>query len=148
MTQFPARHTIPPGLVTLASLRSAPPASLCLTGCPARSNNIPNASPPPPVSRMDYPVESLAENLVLGQLEHLRTDLREYARGIRGHLRVHANTTALGEFLPPVLRAFPCPRWASCNTSRPASSLRWGCGCTTRPFSPRGWWVLFLSGPR
>ena len=44
--------------------------------------------------------------LVLGQLEHLRTDLQEYARGIRGHLRVHANTTALGEFLPPVLRAY------------------------------------------
>ncbi len=44
--------------------------------------------------------------LVLGQLEHLRTDLREYARGIRGHLRVHANTTALGEFLPPVLRRY------------------------------------------
>jgi DNA-binding transcriptional LysR family regulator len=44
--------------------------------------------------------------LVLGQLEHLRADLREYARGIRGHLRVHANTTALGEFLPPVLRRY------------------------------------------
>ncbi len=44
--------------------------------------------------------------LVLGQLEHLRTDLQEYAHGIRGHLRVHANTTALGEFLPPVLRRY------------------------------------------
>ena len=44
--------------------------------------------------------------LVLGQLEHLRADLREYARGLRGHLRVHANTTALGEFLPPVLRRY------------------------------------------
>ena len=44
--------------------------------------------------------------LVLGQLEHLRTDLQEYARGLRGHLRVHANTTALGEFLPPVLRRY------------------------------------------
>lgn len=44
--------------------------------------------------------------LVLGQLEHLRTDLQEYARGIKGHLRVHANTTALGEFLPPVLRRY------------------------------------------
>jgi DNA-binding transcriptional LysR family regulator len=44
--------------------------------------------------------------LVLGQLEHLRADLQEYARGLRGHLRVHANTTALGEFLPPVLRRY------------------------------------------
>ncbi|MDO9569743.1 MAG: LysR substrate-binding domain-containing protein [Hydrogenophaga sp.] len=44
--------------------------------------------------------------LVLGQLEHLRGDLQEYARGIKGHLRVYANTTALSEFLPPVLRAY------------------------------------------
>ncbi|CAG0991205.1 HTH-type transcriptional regulator CysL [Burkholderiales bacterium] len=43
---------------------------------------------------------------VLGQLEHLRGDLQEYARGIKGHLRVFANTTALGEFLPPVLRSY------------------------------------------
>lgn len=44
--------------------------------------------------------------LVLGQLEHLRGDLQEYASGIKGHLRVFANTTALGEFLPPVLRRY------------------------------------------
>ena len=44
--------------------------------------------------------------LVLMQLEHLGGDLREYAKGIKGHLRVFANTTALGEFLPPVLRAY------------------------------------------
>ena len=44
--------------------------------------------------------------LVLGQLEHLSGDLQEYAKGIKGHLRVLANTTALGEFLPPVLRAY------------------------------------------
>lgn len=44
--------------------------------------------------------------LVLGQIEHLRGDLQEYAKGVKGHLRVFANTTALGEFLPPVLRAY------------------------------------------
>lgn len=44
--------------------------------------------------------------LVLGQIEHLRGDLQEYAKGVKGHLRVSANTTALGEFLPPVLRAY------------------------------------------
>jgi DNA-binding transcriptional LysR family regulator len=43
---------------------------------------------------------------VLAQLEHLTADMQEYAKGIKGHLRVHANTTALGEFLPPVLRAY------------------------------------------
>ncbi|MET0208275.1 MAG: LysR substrate-binding domain-containing protein [Burkholderiaceae bacterium] len=44
--------------------------------------------------------------LVIAQIEHLRGDLQEYAKGIKGHLRVYANTTALGEFLPPVLNAY------------------------------------------
>ena len=44
--------------------------------------------------------------LVLGQLERLRGDLHEYASGIRGHLRVWASATAMGEFLPPVLHTF------------------------------------------
>ncbi len=44
--------------------------------------------------------------LVLGLIENLRGDMQEYAKGIKGHLRVFANTTALGEFLPPVLRAY------------------------------------------
>lgn len=44
--------------------------------------------------------------MVMGQIEHLRGDLQEYASGIKGHLRVFANTTALGEFLPPVLRGY------------------------------------------
>ena len=43
---------------------------------------------------------------VLSQLEHLRGDMQEYVRGIKGHVRVFANTTSLGEFLPPVLRQF------------------------------------------
>ena len=44
--------------------------------------------------------------LVLGQLERLRGDLQEYASGIKGHLRVWASATAMGEFLPPVLQTF------------------------------------------
>ena len=40
------------------------------------------------------------------QVERLRSELDEYAHGIKGHLRVFANTTALGEFLPPVLRTY------------------------------------------
>jgi DNA-binding transcriptional LysR family regulator len=43
---------------------------------------------------------------VLGQIEHLRGDMQEYARGIKGHVRVFANTTSLSEFLPRVLRHF------------------------------------------
>jgi len=41
--------------------------------------------------------------LVMGQLEHLNNDLQEYGRGVKGHLRVFATTTAVTEFLPPVL---------------------------------------------
>jgi DNA-binding transcriptional LysR family regulator len=44
--------------------------------------------------------------LVLGQLEHLRGDLQEYTQGVKGHLRVFANTTAITEFLPAVLRTY------------------------------------------
>lgn len=43
---------------------------------------------------------------ILGQIEHLSGDMQEYAKGVKGHLRVFANTTALGEFLPPVLRRY------------------------------------------
>lgn len=44
--------------------------------------------------------------LVLQQLEQLRGDMREYAQGIKGHLRIFANTTAITEFLPKVLPTF------------------------------------------
>lgn len=40
---------------------------------------------------------------VLHQLEHLRGDLQEYADGIKGHLRIHATTSATAELLPAVL---------------------------------------------
>jgi DNA-binding transcriptional LysR family regulator len=43
---------------------------------------------------------------VLQQLEHLRGDLREYVQGVKGHVRVFANTTAITEFLPAVLPAY------------------------------------------
>ena len=44
--------------------------------------------------------------LVLGQLEQLRGDLQEYTQGVKGHLRVFANTTAITEFLPAVLSSY------------------------------------------
>lgn len=40
---------------------------------------------------------------VLRQLEHLRGDLREYASGVKGKVRVFANTTAMNEFMPTIL---------------------------------------------
>lgn len=43
---------------------------------------------------------------VIRQLEQLTGDLQEYATGVKGHVRVFANTTAMSEFLPAVLRNY------------------------------------------
>jgi DNA-binding transcriptional LysR family regulator len=43
---------------------------------------------------------------VFQQLEKLTGDLQEYAEGVKGHVRVFANTTAMSEFLPAVLRTY------------------------------------------
>lgn len=43
---------------------------------------------------------------VLRQTEDLRADLKEYAKGLRGHVRIHANTTAVTDILPAVLPDF------------------------------------------
>ena len=44
--------------------------------------------------------------IVLRQLEHLRGDMQEYAQGIKGSVRVFANTTAINEFIPSVLERY------------------------------------------
>jgi DNA-binding transcriptional LysR family regulator len=43
---------------------------------------------------------------ILRQVEELRAEMHEYGRGLRGHVRVHANTTAFTDILPDVLRGF------------------------------------------
>lgn len=43
---------------------------------------------------------------VLRQTEQLRAELQEYGGGLRGHLRMFANTTAVMDFLPELLPAF------------------------------------------
>jgi DNA-binding transcriptional LysR family regulator len=43
---------------------------------------------------------------ILRQNEELRADLHQYSRGLRGHVRIHANTTAVTDILPEVLPAF------------------------------------------
>lgn len=44
--------------------------------------------------------------LVLQQLQQLRNDLQEYVHGLKGHVRVFANTTAITEFLPAILPTY------------------------------------------
>jgi len=43
---------------------------------------------------------------VLRQAEQLRHDLQEYGGGLRGHVRLFANTTAVTDFLPDILPEF------------------------------------------
>ncbi|WP_198971066.1 LysR family transcriptional regulator [Xylophilus sp. ASV27] len=43
---------------------------------------------------------------MLQQSRQLQADLEEYGAGLRGHLRVFANTTAVTDFLPDILPAY------------------------------------------
>lgn len=43
---------------------------------------------------------------MLLQLDNIHGDMQEYARGIKGHISVFANTTATAEFLPETLAHF------------------------------------------
>ncbi len=44
--------------------------------------------------------------VVMGQVERMRGELGEYAQGLKGHVRLLANTVAMAEHLPEVLAAF------------------------------------------
>lgn len=44
--------------------------------------------------------------LVLHQASQLSAELKEYGGGLRGHVRVFANTTAVSDFLPEILPGF------------------------------------------
>ncbi|MDM0012737.1 LysR substrate-binding domain-containing protein [Variovorax sp. J22P168] len=43
---------------------------------------------------------------VLQQMEHLRIDMQDFGKGIKGHVRVFANTTSITEYLPEQLAGF------------------------------------------
>jgi DNA-binding transcriptional LysR family regulator len=43
---------------------------------------------------------------VMQQMEHLRLDMQDFGKGIRGHVRVFANTTSITEYLPEKLAGF------------------------------------------
>ncbi|MEJ8845784.1 LysR family transcriptional regulator [Variovorax rhizosphaerae] len=44
--------------------------------------------------------------LVLQQVDHLKCDLQEYASGVKGHIRILANTTSISSALPSALGGF------------------------------------------
>jgi len=43
---------------------------------------------------------------VIKQINHLQGDMQEFTRGIKGHIKVLANTTAMSEFMPNILAKF------------------------------------------
>ena len=43
---------------------------------------------------------------MLEQAEKLHADLSDYAKGVKGHIRIHANTSAITQFLPKDLATF------------------------------------------
>lgn len=43
---------------------------------------------------------------IIAQTEHLRSDMREYASGAEGRLKIYACATPMGEFLPRILRTY------------------------------------------
>lgn len=44
--------------------------------------------------------------LILSQVQHLGADLQQFSKGVKGHVRIFANTTAVAEFLPQALGEF------------------------------------------
>lgn len=43
---------------------------------------------------------------LLSQVEYLKDDMQRFSEGMKGHIRVFANTTAVTEFMPEVLASF------------------------------------------
>jgi DNA-binding transcriptional LysR family regulator len=43
---------------------------------------------------------------VIQQMNHLQGDMQEFTRGIKGNIKVFANTTAMSEFMPNILAKF------------------------------------------
>nr|WP_082316917.1 LysR family transcriptional regulator [Methylobacterium sp. ARG-1] len=88
-------------------------AGLALPSASARIRGMEEAGGAPLLDRNPRGVrptpagEALAHHarIVLGQLEQMRGDLRRYAHGLRGHVRVLSITAALTH-LPDVLRRF------------------------------------------
>lgn len=52
--------------------------------------------------------ETLLRNAqgIMQQVERLKSEMQEYNNGIKGHVRIFANTTAVTEFMPEVLGRF------------------------------------------
>ncbi|MCW5624545.1 MAG: LysR family transcriptional regulator [Burkholderiales bacterium] len=62
---------------------------------------------------------------VLSQIEQMRAELSEYAKGRKGHVRIQASASATAQFLPPDLAAFSesFPQVAFALEERPSGEI-------------------------
>ncbi|TWI63445.1 DNA-binding transcriptional LysR family regulator [Pseudoduganella lurida] len=89
-------------------------AHLALASASARIRGMEDALGVPLLQRSRRGVEATAAGrtllhharLITQQMEKMRADLGEYASGLKGHIRLLCNTSALTEFLPDALAAF------------------------------------------
>jgi DNA-binding transcriptional LysR family regulator len=103
-------HVAEAGSITAGAAR----AGLALASASARVRGMEEQAGVPLLERGRRGVEPTPAGLALlrharlvtGQVERMRGELGEYARGLKGHVRLLANTAAAAEFLPEVLASF------------------------------------------
>lgn len=103
-------HVVEAGSITAGAAR----AGLALASASARIRGMEEQAGVPLLERGRRGVEPTPAGrtllrharLVTGQMERMRGELGEYARGLKGHVRLLANTAAAAEFLPEILADF------------------------------------------
>jgi DNA-binding transcriptional LysR family regulator len=103
-------HVVDAGSITGGAAR----AHLALASSSERIQHMEAALGVPLLSRNRRGVETTAAGrtlahharVVLQQMERMRGELGEYARGLKGYVRLLSNTAAMTEFLPETLSAF------------------------------------------
>ncbi|MFS2013427.1 LysR family transcriptional regulator [Azospirillum sp. CT11-132] len=103
-------HIVETGSITAGAERSA----MALASASARVRGMEDALGVPLLDRFRRGVRPTPAGravvhharLVLHQLERMRGELAEYAKGLKGHVRLLSNTAAINEFLPDALAGF------------------------------------------
>ncbi|MBL6456610.1 LysR family transcriptional regulator [Belnapia sp. T6] len=103
-------HVVEAGSITAGAARSG----LALASASARVRGMEEQAGVPLLERGRRGVEPTPAGrtllhharLVMGQVERMRGELGDYAHGVKGHVRLLANTAAAAEFLPEPLAAF------------------------------------------
>src|SRR3954451_9318513 len=103
-------HVTEAGSITAGAARSG----LALASASARVRGMEEQAGVPLLERAGRAVEPTPAGrtllhharLVIGQVERMRGELGEYARGLKGHVRLLANTAAATVHLPEVLAPF------------------------------------------